>query len=69
MAEKKRQSELKRLRAEQYKTLQDEVYGGLSRSEQAEYNRKSDRIHELEREIQASVVAKKSSRSAKVRPL
>jgi hypothetical protein len=48
----KRESELKRLRAEQYKTLQDEVFGGLSPAEQAEYNRKSERIHELESKIQ-----------------
>ena len=56
MAEEKRQSELKRLRAEQYKTLQDEVYGGLSPAEQAEYNRKSDRIHELEREYRGKSI-------------
>jgi hypothetical protein len=31
----------------------------------AEYNRKSERTHELESEIQASAVAEKSSRSAK----
>jgi hypothetical protein len=65
MAREKHEFELKRLRAEQNKTRQDEVFGGLSPAEQAEYNRKSERIHELESEIQASAVAEKSSGSAK----
>jgi len=49
-------SELARLRREQIKTRQDEVFGGLSHAERAEYNRKAKRIHELEIELQASVV-------------
>jgi hypothetical protein len=61
MAMEKRETELKRLRTEQNKTRQDEVFGGLSRAEQAEYNRKADRIHELEGKIQARAVAEKSS--------
>jgi hypothetical protein len=65
MAIEKRETELKRLRAEQYKTRQDEVFGGLSPAELAEYNRKSDQIDGLESEIQASAVAEKSSQSAK----
>jgi hypothetical protein len=62
MATEKRESELKRLRREQSKTRHDEVYGGLSPAEQAEYNRKSDRIHELEGEIQASAIAEQTTR-------
>jgi hypothetical protein len=62
MAMEKPEAELKRLRIEQYKTLRDEVFGGLTLAEQAEYNRKSDQIHELEREIQASAL--RSSQSA-----
>jgi hypothetical protein len=65
MAREKPESELKRLRAEQNKTRQDEVFGGLSPAERAEYEEKSERIHELEREVLASAVAEKSSRSAK----
>jgi hypothetical protein len=61
MATEKRESELKRLRREQSKTRYDEVYGGLSPAEQAEYNRKSDRIHELEGEIQASAIAEQTT--------
>jgi hypothetical protein len=65
MAREKHEFELKRLRTEQSKTRQDEVFGGLSPAELAEYNRKSERIHELESEIHASAVAEKKSRSAK----
>jgi hypothetical protein len=61
----KRESELKRLRAEQYKSLQDEVFGGLSPAERARYEVKSERIHELESKIQASAVAENRSQSAK----
>jgi hypothetical protein len=43
------EDELIRLRKEQVKTRQDEVFGGLSSAEQAAYETKEDRIHELER--------------------
>jgi hypothetical protein len=65
MAKEKPESELKRLRTEQEKIRRDEVFGGLSPAERAAYNRKSDRIHELESEIQAGAVAEKSSQFAK----
>jgi hypothetical protein len=65
MPMQKRESELKRLRAEQYKSLQDEVFGGLSPAERARYEVKSERIHELESKIQASAVAENRSQSAK----
>ena len=48
MAKEKPESELKRLRTEQDMTRQDEVFGGLSAAEQAAYNGKSERIHELD---------------------
>jgi hypothetical protein len=48
MAEDNLQFELTRLRKEQRKTRHDEVFGGLSPEELAEYNGKADRIHELE---------------------
>ena len=57
--------ELKTLRAEQAKTRRDEVFGGLSPAERADYNQKSHRIHELETEIYAKSVATTSSESAK----
>jgi hypothetical protein len=41
-------SELARLRTEQYKTRQDEVFGGLSHAERAEYDSRKERIHDLE---------------------
>ena len=48
MLEEKPQFELIRLRKEQNKARQDEVFGGLSPAERAEYNGKAERIHELE---------------------
>jgi hypothetical protein len=51
MAREKHESELKQLRTEQSKTLQDEVFGGLSPAERARYEVKSERIHKLESEI------------------
>lgn len=42
-------SELLRLREEQSKTRQDEVFGGLSAAERSAYDIKADRIHKLER--------------------
>jgi hypothetical protein len=60
MAEEKPQSELTRLRQEQNKARRDEVFGGLSAAEQAEYNGKADRIRELENYLQKSAFAKKS---------
>jgi hypothetical protein len=65
MVEEKPQFELIRLRKEQSKDRQDEVFGGLSPAERAAYNRKSERIHELQGDLQASAVAKKSLKSAK----
>jgi len=41
--------ELMRLRETQPKALQNEVYGGLSHAEKAEYNRRAERIRELEK--------------------
>jgi hypothetical protein len=65
MVEEKPQFELTRLRKEQNKARQDEVFGGLSPAERAEYNGKAERIHELESNFPASAVAKKSLQSAK----
>jgi hypothetical protein len=61
----KREAELKRLLKEQRKARQDEVFGGFSPAERAEYEGKADRIHALESEIQASAVSKKGSLSAR----
>lgn len=54
------QAELARLLKEQAKTRQDEVFGGLSPVERAEYNRKVKRINELEAELTASADVRKS---------
>jgi hypothetical protein len=45
------EDELIRLRKEQSKMRQDEVFGGLSSEEQAAYDSRENRIHELERDI------------------
>ena len=65
MVPEKREAELKRLLKEQHKARHDEVFGGFSPAERAEYEGKADRIHALESEIQASAVSKKGSLSAK----
>jgi hypothetical protein len=57
-------SELKRLRKERDRTWRDEIFGGLSLAERAECDRKSKRIQELEIELQARAVDKKSSEAA-----
>ena len=51
MAKEKYESELKRLRSEQNKTRQDEVFGGMSTAERAKYDGKAEQIHRLESEI------------------
>jgi len=45
------EDELIRLRKEQGKMREDEVFGGLSRAEQSAYETRENRIHELEREL------------------
>jgi hypothetical protein len=58
-------SELKWLRAEQVKSRQDEIFGGFSPAERAQYEAKSERIHKLESEIQAGAGAEQNARSTK----
>ena len=65
MVETKPHSELRLLRNEQKKARQDDVFGGLSPAERAEYNGKAERIHKLESEIQESTVAEKRLQFAK----
>lgn len=57
--------ELNRLRMELSKIRQDEVFGGLSPAEQAEYNRKAERIHELMGTSHVSTTSEKSAWAAK----
>jgi len=52
MANLSLQSELTRLRKQQAKARQDEVFGGLSRAERAEYDARADRIHDVETELE-----------------
>jgi hypothetical protein len=56
MLEETRESELKRLQTEQRKMREDEVFGGLSVQEQAEYKKKVERIGSLEIEIREIAV-------------
>lgn len=44
-------TEIVRLRREQSKTRQDEVFGGLSATERDLYERRRERIRELERRV------------------
>ncbi|MCU1304924.1 MAG: hypothetical protein JWQ87_5208 [Candidatus Sulfotelmatobacter sp.] len=48
------QTELALLRSEQRKARQNEVFGGLSKTEQAEFNSRAERIRALESAIEAS---------------
>jgi hypothetical protein len=61
MAKENRESELAQLRNEQDKTHEDEVLGGLTKAERAEYDRKTQRINKLEIEQSTSAVAEKKS--------
>ena len=65
MVQKKSQSELTLLLKDQNKARQDEVFGGLSPAERAEYNGRAERIHKLESEIRASAVAERRLQFAK----
>jgi hypothetical protein len=52
MANQSLQSELTRLRKQQAKARQDEVFGGFSRAERAEYDARANRIHDVETELE-----------------
>jgi hypothetical protein len=60
--DEKSQAELRLLKKEQKKARQDEVFGGLSKAERAEFNRRAERIQDLEREIQAVAVTEEPRR-------
>jgi hypothetical protein len=53
VAEENPKSELARLRKQQHKTRQNEVYGGLSQDERAEYDNTTKRIDELTKQLEA----------------
>ena len=57
--------ELSRLRKEQSKARQNEVFGGLSPAERADYNRNAKRIDELEIDLRASAAANNSKSGTK----
>jgi hypothetical protein len=61
MAKENRAVELMQLRNEVKKTRLDEVFGGLTVTERTEYDRKIQRINELEIEESRSAVAEKKS--------
>jgi hypothetical protein len=69
MAKENRESELARLRNEEKKTCRDEVYGGLTIAERAEYNRAIRRINELEIKLHNPVDEKKKKCIEKATPL
>jgi hypothetical protein len=57
VAEEKPKTELARLRDEQQQARQNEVYGGFSESERAEYDARGERIHELGTQLQTPTPA------------
>jgi hypothetical protein len=59
------ESELARLKKEQRKTRENEVFVGLSIKERAVYNEKSARIDELKTEIQAIAFGEVKAPSSK----
>jgi hypothetical protein len=63
VAEEKPEIELKRLRVEQGKARQDEVFGGLTPAERAAFNARTKRINELEIELAAIAFAKSAQRA------
>jgi hypothetical protein len=54
------QTEVIRLIREQNRTREDEVFGGLSPVERAEYNKKSQRINDLEILLRCNSVLRKA---------
>lgn len=63
MNKRELQSEVTRVRAQQLKARQDEVFGGLSSEEKAAYDTRADRIRELDAEIEAGLLADEASAS------
>jgi hypothetical protein len=61
VAEENPKSELARLRKRQRQARQDEVYGGFSKSERAEYDSRAERINELELQLQTLASADKGA--------
>jgi hypothetical protein len=51
MSDETRETELIRLRREQRKAREDEVFLGSSAAERLEYDKKEDRIREIERNL------------------
>lgn len=60
MTDEKLQSELRRLNTLQSRARQDEVFGGFSRAQRIEYNKRERRIHDLETELQAGADSEQS---------
>jgi hypothetical protein len=54
-------SELARLRKRQRQAREDEVYGGFSKSERAEYDSRAERINELDAQLQTLASADKAA--------
>jgi hypothetical protein len=64
MTDEKLQSELRRLNTLQSRARQDEVFGGFSRAQRIEYNKREKRIHDLETELQAGADSEQSGMTA-----
>jgi hypothetical protein len=63
MANQKLHSELTRLRREQSKAREAEVFGGFSRAERGEYEARANRIHDVEIELDHTKPAERDSSS------
>lgn len=68
MEKEQAKSELERLQKEQRKARQDEVFGGLTKVELAEYDAKAKRISELEIELTAAAAKAQQDRQWNKRP-
>src|SRR5450755_2894435 len=64
MTDEKLQSELRRLNSLQSRARQDEVFGGFSRAQRIEYNKRERRIHDVETELQAGADSEQSGMTA-----
>jgi hypothetical protein len=61
MNKREMQSELTRLRVQQLKARQDEMFGGFSSEEKTAYDTRANRIGELDAELEGNAVADEAS--------
>jgi hypothetical protein len=65
--QEKHEFELRRLRVEQSKTREDEIFGGLTLAERAAFDTKTTRINDLEIEQADVAYTKRTEQRAKAK--